>query len=106
VLAFIGRAFYQTGEEIPPQIIERSQRLWEWQLSEAQTAPSIIAYIHELAAFGWWFRADICPPEYRATEIRDGMPRAREEGVMAPGHHRVRNRRKKCWKRQPAPPVL
>ena len=69
VLAFIGRAFHHTGEETPSEIIERSQRLWEWRLSEAQSAPWITVYVHELAAFGWWFRTAICPPEWGMYQL-------------------------------------
>jgi hypothetical protein len=73
VIAFIGRAFYHTQEEIPPEIIERCQRLWEWRLSEAQAAPSIAAYVQELAAFGWWFRVDSCPPEWGIQQLEAAL---------------------------------
>lgn len=73
VLAFIGRAFYHTGEEIPPEIIERCQRLWEWRLSQAQTAPSITAYQQELAAFGWWFHTECCPAEWGTQQLEAAL---------------------------------
>lgn len=69
VLAFIGRAFYQTGETTPPEIIERCQHLWEWRVSVAQSAKQITPYEYELAAFGWWFRTDICPPEWGLHQL-------------------------------------
>jgi len=73
VLAFIGRAFYHTGEAVPPEIVERCQRLWEWRLSEAQAAPSITAYEQELAAFGWWFRAECCPTEWGMQQLEAAL---------------------------------
>jgi hypothetical protein len=69
VLAFIGRAFFHSGEEIPPEIVERCQRLWEWRLSEAQASPSITVYRQELAAFGWWFRTECCPAEWGMQQL-------------------------------------
>lgn len=73
VLAFIGRAFFHSGEEIPPEIVERCQRLWEWRLSEAQAAPSITAYRQELAAFGWWFRTECCPAEWGMQQLEAAL---------------------------------
>ncbi|GCF10542.1 hypothetical protein KDI_41060 [Dictyobacter arantiisoli] len=73
ILAFIGRVFYETGETIPSEVIERSQQLWNWRLSEAQKAPSITEYTHELAAFGWWFRTDICPDEWGLHQLEAAL---------------------------------
>jgi hypothetical protein len=73
VLAFIGRAFYQTGETTPTEIIEHCQRLWEWRVSAAQVAGQMVSYEHEIAAFGWWFRADICPPEWGLYQLETAL---------------------------------
>jgi hypothetical protein len=73
VFAFIGRAFYQTGEEFPLEFIERCQRLWEWRLTEAQAALLITSYEKELAAFGWWFRTEICPSEWGMQQLEAAL---------------------------------
>ncbi len=69
VLGFIGLALFNTGENTPFEIVERSQRLWEWRLSEALSAIDKTRYKHELAAFGQLFRADICPAEWGMHQL-------------------------------------
>lgn len=69
IFAFIGQAFYQTGEATHPEIVERCQRLWEWRISEAQSSVQITTYEHELASFGEWFRTTLCPPEWGLQQL-------------------------------------
>jgi len=69
IMAFIGQALFETGDNTPSEIVERSQRLWEWRVSEAQSATDKTHYMHEMAAFGEWFRADICPLEWGMHQL-------------------------------------
>jgi hypothetical protein len=51
-LDFVGRAFRDSKESIPAEVIERAKALWKARM---QIAPLVANGSEELAAFGTWF---------------------------------------------------
>ena len=56
VMAFIGRSIAQSTESIPPDILGRLVKFWNWRIALA-IAVKGVGFQNELANFAWWFDA-------------------------------------------------
>ncbi len=63
------KGYLISAEAAHTDVPSSQHRLWKWRLSEARSAASSIEFVQELAAFGDWFRADICPPEWGMHQL-------------------------------------
>lgn len=61
-IMFIGRSLHQTEGDIPPDILERLQSLWEWYW--ANVGKKDASSTPESSVFGWWFGSGKFPPEW------------------------------------------
>jgi hypothetical protein len=68
VIEFIGRTLKTTKETIPPELLARLQKLWDWRFSIARTAgPDHFA--NEIGSFAWWFDSEKFDEAWSAQQM-------------------------------------
>ena len=67
---YIGRSL-ATEDQIPQEIIQRFQRLWEFRLTGAKTAPDPVQYKEELASFSWCFGSGKFDDPWAADQLKE-----------------------------------
>jgi hypothetical protein len=67
----VGRILANTEGEIPQEIVERIQRLWEFRLTAAKTASDPVEYKEELASFSWCFSSGKFDDPWAADQLKE-----------------------------------
>lgn len=75
-LEFIGRSLRDTKDEVPPDILQRLQALWESRLNRAKRE-SDVANHGELSAFGWWFISAKFDDEWAISQLYEAIERTK-----------------------------
>jgi hypothetical protein len=68
---YVGRSLASIHGEVPQEIIQRLQRLWEFRLNVVKTAPEPIQYKEELEAFSWCFGSGKFDDLWATDQLKD-----------------------------------
>jgi hypothetical protein len=69
-LWFVGQTL---GEEVPPDVLERFQALWQRRLDAANHATSPASHIAEMTAFGWLFSSRKFNETWAITQLKNAL---------------------------------
>lgn len=65
-LKFLGRSIH-SAEKVPPAVIGRLRRLWEWSAEKAKGNPA--QNVRTLATYGWWFASGKFPQKWSMDQL-------------------------------------
>ena len=69
VTGFIGRTLKNDTDEIPADIIQTLQTLWETRVEAARQAGKDVSFQKELTEFGWWFVSNKSSDEWSVAQL-------------------------------------
>ncbi len=67
-LDFIGRSLREEGVEVPKEVLDRLQVLWEWRIGTAE-AHSATGFREELSSFGGWYASGRFDPAWAIAQL-------------------------------------
>ncbi len=68
-ISFIGRSLGPEESRLPPVLVDRFMRLWDWRVAEVRQSADKHAYWREISAFGWWFKSSKFPREWAKEQL-------------------------------------
>ena len=81
-ITFIGRTLSNSAD-VPAQVIERLETLWDARLKTARSSRDASSYIEEMAHFGWWFASKKFLDEWAVPQLQEALKIARK---IVPDH--------------------
>jgi hypothetical protein len=70
-IEWIGRSFYQTKGDVPPDFKERARAIWEQRLAYAREHAEEVKSNNELNGFGWWFASAQFSLDWALPQMRE-----------------------------------
>jgi hypothetical protein len=76
--AHVGRSITESKEQVPAEVLDRLQQLWDWRLR------NVADHQHpkEMAAFGWWFNSGYFEDVWALKHLKESLERS--QGAMEP----------------------
>jgi hypothetical protein len=71
IASYLGRGLYNAKQGVPPQILDRLRKLWNWRIELVHQATQPSPYFEELSAFGWWFASGQFDADWSMTQLKD-----------------------------------
>jgi hypothetical protein len=78
VLEFVGTTLSRTEEDVPPEVLQRLQRLWLYWVERALALVSPGGHAPELSAFGWWYAAKTFDDAWAIVQLKQALDLAGE----------------------------
>lgn len=82
-LDFVGRSLHNTHGPVPPEPLQRLQKLWAARLRVARAAGPPSPQKEEITAFGWWFASRKFPDSWSLDQVLEVLKLA---GSIEPDH--------------------
>jgi hypothetical protein len=75
-LDFVGLSLHRSGENVPPDTLDRLRQLWIYRLHPHPGEASLSS--QEAAAFGWWFASAKFDDSWSVEQLKLALPRAHD----------------------------
>jgi hypothetical protein len=72
-LVFVGLSLLNTKEEVPIEVLDRLQSLWENRIAAAKEDNEGTDFRAEMSSFGWWFASSKFDPKWSLARLSDAL---------------------------------